>query len=136
MTDKKGGVIPYHIQDGQIEMLFMVPSDAKYGGTSFQIAKGLVEHNEDIKEGAFREAEEELGLFMPNVIEEHELGSFSQVGFWIAKIKDKDQFGEPHYETGDTKWMTAEQFENEGRTIHRPVVKAAIRLIERHETIE
>jgi 8-oxo-dGTP diphosphatase len=129
----RGGVIPYHITDGQTEMLFMVPSDAEYGGADWQVAKGKVDPGETVKECAFREACEELGLFMPNITEEYELGEFANIGVWIAKIEDKNLFGEPHWETGDTKWMTAEQFEEEGRDLHKPIVKAAVRLINRKE---
>ena len=39
MTNKKvfrGGVIPYYYDDeGNIQMLFMKPSDTKYGGAEF-----------------------------------------------------------------------------------------------------
>ncbi len=107
----------------------MVPSDPAYGGKDWQIAKGNVEKGEDLKEGAFREAKEELGLFMPNVSEDHELGKFGNLNIWIAKIEDKEQFGEPHFETGDTNWMTPEEFEEEGRDIHKAIVKAAVRKI-------
>ena len=130
---QKGGVIPYHVNDGHVEMLFMVPSDAKYGGPDWQVAKGFVDEGESTKDGAFREAKEELGLFMPNISEQHELGTFDNINIWVAKVEDKNQFGAPHWETGDTRWMTAEQFEEEGRSLHKPIVKAAIRLIKRHE---
>lgn len=129
----RGGVIPYFIDGDNVEMLFMVPSDEKYGGPDWQVAKGKVDPGEEIKDGAFREACEELGLFKPNVSEDHELGCFNNIHVWIAKIEDKEQFGQPHWETGDTKWMTAEQFEDEGRDLHKPIVKAAMRLIKRKE---
>jgi ADP-ribose pyrophosphatase YjhB (NUDIX family) len=128
----RGGVIPYYIEDDStIQMLFMKPSDEKYGGPKFQIAKGKLEQGETPEEGAFREAEEELGLFKPNVTEKDDLGQFGKIRIFIARIKDRDMFGEPNFETGEVKWMTPEQFQEEGREWQRPIIKAAVRLIEK-----
>jgi len=126
----RAGVIPYIIEDGQLQMMFMKPSKTKYGGSDFQIAKGKYEEGETAVEAGMREAKEELGLFGGNVEHLDELGVFmGRTTVFIAAIKDKDMFGEPHFETAKTKWMTPEQFQQEGRGLHKPVVKAATRKI-------
>ena len=130
----RAGVIPYYMKDEEPVMLFMKPSKAKYGGDVFQIAKGKVEEGESIKEGGLREAKEELGLFEGNISDLYELGTFmGRTTVYIAKIKDPDMFGLPGEETGDTKWMTKDEFLSEGRDLHKPVIKAAARLIEKKE---
>ena len=132
----RAGVIPYTIEDGEIHMLFMKPSDTKYGGNGFQIAKGKYEEGETAVEAAYREAGEELGLFGPNVDESTELGTFmGRTTIFIAKIKDKGMFGDPHFETAEVKWMTPEEFQREGRDLHRPVVKSAVRKIKTLDNI-
>lgn len=129
----RGGVIPYFIDENEnVEMMFMMPSgtDKNYNH-DWQVAKGKIDPGETIEEGAFREACEELGMFMPNVVEKYDLGLFSNIRVYVARIRDKNLFGQPDYETEDVRWMTAEQFESEGRDIHKPIVKAASRLIAR-----
>ena len=137
MTKEKvyrAGVIPYYIKDDNVEMLFMKPSDPKFGGSDFQIAKGKKEDGESDEEAAFREASEELGLFKGNIIDKHDLGNFlGRTRIYIAEIKDKDMFGDPHFETGEVKWMTPKEFDKEGRTLHRPIVKAAARWINKNK---
>lgn len=133
-TNKKvyrAGLIPYFRTGNEIEMLFMLPSDSEYGGDTFQLAKGKVEEGETDKEAAIREAKEELGFFEGNVVGEiEELGNFmGRTMVYIAEIKDKEMFGLPHHETSDVAWMTLDKFLAEGRTLHRPVVQAAMRKI-------
>ena len=134
----RAGLIPYYIgEDGTIRMLFMKPSDPEYGGECFQIAKGKVEDDDaNHKAAALREAKEEIGLFVGNVIFTEEVGVFmGRTTVFISKIKDPIMFGEPSFETGDVAWMTIDEFVNEGRDLHRPVVQAAYRMIERMENI-
>lgn len=133
----RAGMIPYYIDEqGQVVMMFMKPSDVDYGGDRWQIAKGKVDPTDaSAKEAAVREAKEELGLFIGNVLWLEELGNFlGRTTFFICKIKNKDMFGEPHFETKEIKWMTPKEFYEIGRELHKPVVKAAERLIEKIET--
>jgi 8-oxo-dGTP pyrophosphatase MutT (NUDIX family) len=128
----RAGVIPFYVEDGEIKMLFMKPSDPKHGGKEFQIAKGKREEGESDEETAFREAREELGLFSGNVIQRVDLGTFlGRTRFFLAEIKDKDMFGDPDDEVSAVKWMTPEKFNSKGRSIHRPVIKAAMRKIKK-----
>lgn len=127
----RAGVIPYTLDGDKIEMLFMKPSNPKYGGDQYQIAKGKQEQGEDSEETAFREAGEELGLFDGNIIEKTKLGKFlGRTTVYLAHIKDKSMFGDPCFETGSVKWLTPEQFQEEGRDLHKPVVKAALRKLQ------
>jgi len=124
----RAGVIPYIEVDGEIQMMFMKPANSKYGGKSYQISKGKVEEGEKIEEAAKREAKEELGLFSGNVLDFTSLGEWlGRTTFYIAHIKDKTMFGDPHFETGSTTWLTLEAFLKDGRDLHKPVVKAAHR---------
>ncbi len=131
----RSGVLPYHIdEEGILKLLFMRPSDPKFGGDSFQIAKGKHEEGEDAETAGLREAEEELGLFSGNVEVLTRLGKFlGRTSMFVAKVKDPDMFGDPCYETAETKWMTPEEFQEEGRDLHKPVVKAAVRYIKNVE---
>lgn len=140
MTEKnrdRGGVIPYYINpDGKIMMMFMQPSDPKFGGFFFfQVAKGKLERGETPKEGAFREAKEELGLFMPNVVKSEPLGRFGTIHIFVAKIKDPNMFGDTTDETGAVTWWTPEQFQAQGRSWQKPIVKAAVRKIKKLENV-
>lgn len=139
MTKKinRAGVIPYIIENGTIKMLFMKPSFAKFGGDSFQIAKGKQEEGETALETALREASEEIGLFVGNVLETHDLGTFmGRTTIYVAKIKDKNLFGDPNFETSEVQWMTLKEFDEIGRDLHKPIIKAADRLIRDKEGIK
>lgn len=132
----RSGVIPYIIEAGLIKMMFMRPSDPKFGGDDFQIAKGKHEDGESAMEAGLREAGEELGLFTGNISEAHDLGTFlGRTTVLLAKVKDKTLFGDPCFETKEVRWMTPEEFEGEGRELHRPVVRAAVRMIKTNEGI-
>lgn len=133
---ERGGVIPYYIKDGEVQMMFMQPSDPKFGGSSFQIAKGKLDGNESPQEGAFREAKEELGLFGPNVEVPNILGRFGNIHVYIAKIKDPNMFGDTTDETKATTWWTPEEFQSKGRSWQKPIVKAAARKIARLENLD
>jgi 8-oxo-dGTP pyrophosphatase MutT (NUDIX family) len=140
MTKQKiyrSGIIPYYIKEGEIHMFFMKPSDPKFGGDIFQIAKGKHEDGEDPQTAGIREGKEELGLFEGNITAIHNLGKFlGRTHVFICKIKDPEMFGEPHFETAETKWMTPEEFQAEGRDLHKPVVKATVRYITEVEELK
>jgi len=126
----RAGLIPFIKNGNDIKIMLMKPSNPKYGGDRFQIAKGKIDPGETTKEAAIREAEEELGLFQVNVIRIEKLGNFlGRMTIYVAEMKDKDLFGMPHFETGETAWMTVSEFQEFGRTLHRPLILAAERLI-------
>lgn len=130
----RAGNIPYVVENEQIYMMFMVPSNQEFGGSDPQLAKGKVEEGETHKECSIRESKEELGLFVGNIIFTEEVGVFmGRTTVFVSKIKNKDMFGLPTDETASTHWLTPEQFEHEGRILHRPVIAAAVRLIKKLE---
>lgn len=131
----RAGIIPYIYINNKLKMLFMLPSESKYGGDKFQIAKGKIDEGETPLEAALREGNEELGLFIGNIVSTKSLGKtmLGRTHFFIAKIKDRNLFGDPHFETKLTKWMSKKAFMTEGRDIHKPIIRAAIRLIEENE---
>jgi len=130
----RAGVIPFYVADGEIKMMFMKPSNPKFGGDYFQIAKGKQEQGETDKETAFREAGEELGLFSGNILHKYDLGNFlGRTRIYLAEIKDPDMFGDPDEETGAVEWMSPEEFAKSGRELHRPVIKAAVRWITKNK---
>lgn len=127
----KAGAIPYFVKNGVIRMLFMIPSDARYGGSDPQIAKGQLEDGEDKFESAIREAEEELGLKRINILQDTlESQTFFVSGLKNAyemyvvcfKVAAHDDFDAPHYETKATVWLTLDEFVLRGRSIHVDIV--------------
>jgi len=133
----RAGVIPYFVENGEIKMLFMKPSKEKFGGNKFQIAKGKQEEGESDETTAFREAGEELGLFLGNVVQKKDLGTFlGRTRIFVAEIKDVDMFGDPCSETAEIKWMSLPEFKDSGRDIHKPIIKAAIRSIKKTHKLD
>jgi 8-oxo-dGTP pyrophosphatase MutT (NUDIX family) len=126
----RAGLLPYVIEDGVVKFLFMKPADSRYGGDQFQIAKGKVEEGETSEQAALREASEELGLVVSNVGRPVFLGEFlGRTSFYVAPVADKRQFMEPHFETGETAWLTVSEYQNVGRLLHLPIVQDAARVV-------
>lgn len=131
----RAAMIPYIIQDdGIVSMMFMQPSDTRYGGHEFQLCKGVVEEGEDNRTAAIREGREELGLRQSNIISVTELGNFlGRTSVYICKVKDTTSFDAPHYETSATSWMSCDNFLEVGRELHKSIVKLAEQVILREE---
>lgn len=123
----RAGMIPFHMdENGKIEMKFMIPSDQRFGTANPQFAKGRIEKNENHEEAAMREAKEEIGLKEDNINWMYYLGIFlGRTYMYICEVKSKENFDEAHYETESTHWMTLEEFEKDGRELHRPVIREA-----------
>lgn len=134
----RAGLIPYLLDDGEVRMMFMLPSDTTYGGAEFQIAKGRVDPGEHHLEAAIREAKEELGLLVSNIVGEvlHVGRVLGRTDLYVARVSEEDMFGLPANETEETRWMTLDEFMLEGRPLHQPVVQSAYREIARHEGLE
>lgn len=121
----RAGLIPFFINDdGVIEMLFMIPSDQRYGGSDPQMAKGRIDDDEQPEETALREAKEELGLVTGNIAGELKYFGvhLGRTHVYACEVKSKDRFGMFSYETQDTRWMTEDDFRKNGRDIHRKIV--------------
>ena len=132
---EKAAFMPYVIENDEPAFLFMVPSNVHFGGDRPQLAKGGIDAGENAQEGAVREAEEELGLKRSNIKPgtirlAHKAVIQGQtekavMHLFIAEVKNKKNFDQPHYETGATFWLTLEQFKKEGRQSQLPFVEAA-----------
>lgn len=132
MADKlyRAGIIPYIIEDGVLQMLFMTPSDSKYGGFDPQVGKGKIEDNEQPLQAALREGEEELGLIKNNIAHIYTLGVYlHRTYIYLIRVKNKADFRQPTFETKRTDWMTGDEFETCGRPLHKSVVRAAVKHI-------
>jgi 8-oxo-dGTP pyrophosphatase MutT (NUDIX family) len=128
----RAGMIVYRINETTgVEMLFMRPSDPEFGTDTLQVPKGRVEAGESNAAAALREAQEEVGLFKGAILKgPEELGTFlGRTEVYVCKVGPDALFGEPDFETAETKWLTLEQFIDEGRSLHRPIVQAAYRKI-------
>lgn len=129
----RAGLLPYHIdeQTGEIEILFMRPSNPKFGGKEFQIAKGKIDDDDlSSKDAAVREAREELGLRETNMGNVWYLGTFmGRTRLYVTEVFKKDAFDEPCFETGETRWMSLKEFMDEGRPLHKSIVKRAFHKI-------
>lgn len=124
MQIRRAGLIPYIVVNKKVEMMFMMPSDPAYGGSVYQIAKGMIDDGEKELEAALREASEELGLNNSNILHNSiiRIGEYNDTVFFACNVKNKTDFSEPHYETGSVKWMTIPEFLRDGRHIHRQTV--------------
>lgn len=136
MDDKKyiyrAGMVPYIInEDNEIQMMFMKPSNSKYGGSDYQIAKGRVDDEDDSHlSTAIREAREELGLFESNTEAIYEFGVvLGRTTLFFAKVIDQEMFGITDEETESTTWMTMQEFLVDGRPLHVPVIQEVYKRI-------
>lgn len=128
----KGGVIPYYFEkSGTVKMMFMIPSDEKYGGRKPQIAKGGVEEGEDFLTGALREANEELGLREDIIISIKKIGLYDNVHVYAAKVEsmEKNKYDKFTFETERIVWLTADEFQKKGRDDHKKIVKTTFAMI-------
>lgn len=123
---QRAGIIPFFKSNNKILMLFMKPSDSKYGGEEFQIAKGRIDDGENPLDAAVRESNEELGLKPTNIKWIKKSGLFlGNHHIYIAEVHsmDRSAFGPVTFETGDTKWMELDEFLDIGRPLHKSIVK-------------
>lgn len=133
----RAGMIPYLIEDGEVLMMFMKPSETLYGGDQFQLCKGVVEDGEDNRTAALREGAEELGLRDENIQSVTELGNFlGRTTVYIAQVGNKEDFDVPHYETDEVVWLSCDQFMKVGRDLHKDIVQLAEQVIRKEEDLD
>lgn len=126
----RAGLIPFYVDNNEIKMLFMVPTDNEWIDSVPQISKGRIEPGEMIMKSAIREAQEELGLKRSNLLRIEPIGQYSSIMFYVGQINNPDDFDEfDPIETKEIKWLTLEQYLEEGRQLHIPVVRDAIEKI-------
>ena len=136
MNNQKSGIIPYYIKNEKVFVLLMKPSNIKYGGDRYQIAKGNIDGDDTLFETAIKEGHEELGLKTKNIIDgvmynekTHISGKYSKydIHTFYCKINDINDFDIPHYETGSTKWFREDELskvrKNQKNIIKNSIVK-------------
>jgi len=130
MIEEKAGLIPVYLNNGNVYVRVMIPSDPMYGGSSPQMSKGTIEKGESPITGAIREAEEELGLIASNItdirlVSKEIIPGIEQfvMPVYSGLIKDPDLWGEPHYETGSTFWLNLTTDFDKVRRIQQSVFK-------------
>jgi len=128
---RRGAIIPYAIEDGEVYIALMKPSDPKYGGSDFQIAKGLQEPGESIEKTAIREGEQELGLDLPNDIKLIWDNKKSGITYFCVKVEMvglKPAVNEQGImETGAARWFLLSEAEKIIRSFQKPVIRMLIR---------
>lgn len=123
---ERAGLIPFHKKDDKIYMMFMKPSDENFGGKEFQIAKGRVDPGEDTLTTAIREASEELGIKESNIKWVKKIGVFlTSMHVYVSEVHSMDDkdFNDYTYETGETTWLTLDEYLEIGRSLHSDIVK-------------
>lgn len=126
----RAGLIPFYITEGQIRMLFMIPTENEWIASVPQVSKGRIEPGEITIKSAIREAEEELGLKKSNLLRIEPIGQFSTIMFYVGQVNDPNDFIDfDRTETMETKWLTLDEYISEGRDLHIPVVQAAVEKI-------
>jgi 8-oxo-dGTP pyrophosphatase MutT (NUDIX family) len=129
----RAGIVPFIFDEKKDDFIymFMMPSNAKYGGAFLQIAKGGIEKNEELLESAIREGEEELGLKRSNLKgRPFELGRYLQTNLkesyhmhvFASEIKAKKDFGKWHFETQFATWITNDRFQEIGRPSQKLII--------------
>lgn len=107
----RAGLYPYYIDSNEnIYVHLMIPSNSEFGGSEPQLAKGKIDSGESIKDGAIREACEELGLKKENLkfvrpLFKDVTPSGRDIHVFYGEVFDKDNFGQFHYETGWAGWI-------------------------------
>lgn len=128
---KRGAIIPYAIEDNEVYVALMKPSDPKYGGSDFQIAKGIQEPGESIEKTAIREGEQELGLDLSNDIKliwDNKKGGITYFCVKVEIVGLKPEANEQGImETGSAKWFKIFDALTLIRTWQKPVIQMLIR---------
>lgn len=101
----RSGVIPYYVENGKTWVRVMKPSDPKYGGTEWQMAKGGIEDGLSPEANALKEGHEEVGLKQSNIIKLYKLLYKSRLYVYAAEISDPNDFDPAHWETGAVAWL-------------------------------
>ena len=131
-ASSRAGIIPIFENKG----LFMISSNADFGGPDPAIAKGTIDKGETSPQAAIREGEEELGLRISNMIGKPKLGWSGKIkglsdeylmDVYYVQVKDPKAFDIPHYETKETVWLSLKEFENVGRQSHLHIIRRILK---------
>lgn len=119
LPPKRSGLIPIYIEYGRVFACCMIPSNPKFGGDKPQMAKGHIENDLEPEENAIKEAQEELGLKVPNIHSIHYLGDYTRISCYTCLVHDPEDFDEPHWESDWAGWIDITDGLNEIRDVQR-----------------
>lgn len=132
----KAGIIPFIRTERGVEMLFMRSSDPDFGGPDLMIAKGHIDDGETPQQAAVREGGEELGLKPSNfaqppfIVHDQQVRGLTAtyiMRIMAVEVKSKEDFGQYHYETAETVWLTGEEYAKVGRKSQLVFVQALLK---------
>ena len=146
LVQRRAGAIPYHIDKGEIKMLFFVPANSD--NDKFEISKGRVEIDDNAISTAIKECIEETGLPEENV-ENIELLSIEHIKkkekeydlyiylIEVSNMKLNEPSNEPVdwaknvriSETKKVAWLTQEEFQEQGKKYQKAIIKKAVNKI-------
>lgn len=127
----KSGFIPYFKNNKNTEILLMVPSDPNFGGDKPQFAKGEIEKDLSPLENALKEAEEELGLIVDNVLFADFLCKKKNIFWFYGEIKNKNL--KPFsFETKEVVWCNMYDAKNIIRKDQISILEKFINKIEKN----
>lgn len=129
----RAGCLPFYCDGEGLKLLFMKPSDPKYGGSFYQLAKGKVDPGYSVEETARKEVMEEVGLADNNIKDLF----FIKAGYvknykmylYAAEVIDPDALLPFHYETGEVQWIDVKDIPTKIRRSQHSIIYEAIEVI-------
>ena len=86
---------------------------------------GEMEPDLSLVDNAMKEGHEELGLKLNNTLGKPWLVTTDvqlSITVFAVQIQDPDDFDQPHYETGDTTWLSLPAHLHQVRDIHQHIL--------------
>ena len=129
----KAGSIVYHRDNDDVKMLFMKPSNPKFGGFHYQLAKGTIDDGFTPEQTAVKESLEELGVIPSNIksikylftdVIKHSSGRSHALYLYAIELDDRNKMIPFHYETDNIKWLDISEIDTQVRrsqleTVHK-----------------
>lgn len=139
----KAGVVPFYIENNNIKIMLVIPSNPAYGGTHYQISKGRQDGNEKPIETAKREAFEEMGLDKSNVSDfffcaKEKIQGMTRsynLHIFAAEIKNPLKFSKSDFEIKTKNWIDADNIMIIRRT-QQSLIKKVIKQIKKRKNIK
>lgn len=130
---KRAMLVPYQKHQDVYYFLCMRPSDQKFGGASYQFAKGRIEDGESGQDAAVREAFEELGLGLTKLTNVEFVGLVMN-GTCELYIGEYDSFSYGFCdETVHTAWLSASEFFAIGRDWQKSIMSTVVHYLDQRK---
>jgi 8-oxo-dGTP pyrophosphatase MutT (NUDIX family) len=132
----KAGCIPYIKENGSVKMLFIISSNANFGGIDPAIIKGNRDDDESPLETALREMKEEVGIHAKDIVKTDEIfdgkisGLVSSYRFIVygCLLKQAPELKIDTFEIAEAVWLTLDEFRQRGRKSHLKIVEQMAKL--------